>query len=99
MASEHEEEKRPRPHHVSVAVITTAGTFPPHGFAEVAEHQPVKIELAHASQTLGISDTNGWVATVGGRELNIEKNYVENLLTGKVEISWGPREGGGGCGR
>lgn len=53
--------------------------------------------MDHASKKLGIANTNGWIATVSGRELNIAQNYVENNLKGTVEIHWGPREGGGGC--
>ena len=87
----------PKPHHLLVAIITTAGTFPETGFEEVPENQPVKVELDQASKKLGIADKNGWIATVGGRELNISQSYVENHLTGTVEIQWGPREGGGGC--
>lgn len=87
----------PKPHHILVAVITTAGTFPETGFDEVPENQPVKVELDHASKKLGIANTNGWIATVSGRELNVAQNYVENNLKGTVEIHWGPREGGGGC--
>jgi len=90
------ENEHPKPHQVLVAVVTTSGTYPPEGFNGVPEHQPVKVELAQASKKLGISNTNGWVATVGGRELNVEQNYIENQLAGEVEIHWGPREGGGG---
>ena len=90
------EHDHPKPPHVFVAVITTAGSYPPEGFDEVPDHQPVKVILAQASSRLGISNTEGWVASVGGRELNTQQNYVENQLAGAVEIHWGPREGGGG---
>lgn len=92
-------QQSPKPNHLFVAVITTAGTFPSEGFDEVPENQPVKVALGQASKSLGITSTNGWIATVGGRELNINQSYVENNLTGNVEINWGPREGGGGCWR
>jgi hypothetical protein len=91
------EKRDPKPHHILVAVITTAGTFPDQGFDEVPENQPVKVELEHAARKLGITNTNGWIATVGGRELNVAQDYVANSLKGTVEINWGPREGGGGC--
>jgi hypothetical protein len=87
--------KQPK-NHILVAVITTAGTFPAQGFDEVPVNQPVKIELAAAARELGITSTNGWIATIAGRELNTDQNYIENGLKGTVEINWGPREGGGG---
>lgn len=92
-----DQNKDPKPHHIFVAVITTAGTFPGHGFDEVPQNQPLKVELAHAAKELGITNTTGWIATVGGRELNVVQSYAENQLAGTVEINWGPREGGGGC--
>ena len=91
------DQKHPKPHHLFAAVITTAGTFPAEGFDEVPENQPVKVELEHATKKLGITNTTGWIATVGGRELNVAKSYVDSDLKGTVEINWGPREGGGGC--
>lgn len=91
------DQKTPKPNHLLVAVITTAGTFPAEGFDEVPENQPVKVQLQHAAKKLGVTTTDGWIATVDGRELNVAQNYVENSLKGTVEINWGPREGGGGC--
>ena len=91
------EKKDPKPNHILVAVITTAGTFPEQGFDEVPENQPVKVELEHAAKKLGITNTSSWIATVSGRQLDVAQNYVENSLKGTVEINWGPREGGGGC--
>jgi hypothetical protein len=90
------ENSHQQPNHILVAVITTAGPFPQHGFDSVPIHQPVKVELLHASKQLGIGNVTGWVATVSGRELNIENSYTDNDLKEKVDISWGPREGGGG---
>jgi hypothetical protein len=93
MATQHDQ---PKLNHLFVAVITTAGVFPSQGFDEVPQHQPVKVELAHAAGELKITNTDGWVATVAGKTLNVEQNYIENHLTGTVEIHWGPPEGGGG---
>jgi sulfur carrier protein ThiS len=83
--------------HIYVAVVTTSGTWPHKGFASVPIHQAVKIQLQHAAKRLGITDMSNWVAKVKGRELNVEKNYTENGLHHKVDIDYGPREGGGGC--
>jgi|ERR1043166_4001359 hypothetical protein len=84
------------PQHIEVAVITTSGTWPQEGFDSVPIHQPIKVQLQQAAKKLKIADTTGWVATVGGRELNVEQNYLENQLSGQVQIDYGPREGGGG---
>ena len=82
--------------HVEVVVVTTSGRYPTAGTDKVPTHQPVKVELAKAARALGIVDTTSWVARVDGREIDVEKNYLENGLTGTVKIDYGPREGGGG---
>ena len=84
------------PQHIEVAVITTSGTWPVEGFESVPIHQPIRIELQRAVKALRIADTTGWVAKVGSRELNVDQSYLENHLSGQVEIDYGPREGGGG---
>lgn len=94
MAPQHDP---PNSHQILVAVITTGGTFPTKGWDEVPDHQPVKVELAHAGSKLGITNTTGWIATAGGKDLSIEQSYIENHLAGEIEIHWGPREGGGGA--
>jgi hypothetical protein len=89
----------PKPNHLLIAVITTSGSWPAEGFDEVPTHQPVRQQLKHAADKLHIKDTSNWIATVDGRDipLNVEQNYIENALEGRVEIHWGPREGGGGA--
>ena len=87
-----------KPHHVLVAVLTTAGSFPATGFDEVPEQEPVRVELYRAAVKLNIANTEGWIATVCGRELAIDASYAANRLSGKVEINYGPRETGGGGG-
>lgn len=87
----------PKPNHLLVAVLTTAGSFPAHGFDEVPENQPIKVELEHAAKALKLTNTTNWVAKVSGTELDIEKSYAANHLFGKVEINFGPRETGGGA--
>lgn len=93
---EPEQQSKAEPQHIEIAVITTSGTWPEEGFDSVPIHQPIKVQLQHAVKKLKIADTTGWVAKVGNRELNIEQNYLENQLSGQVEIDYGPREGGGG---
>ena len=82
--------------HVEVIIVTTSGLYPLTGTDRVSAHQPIRNQLAHAAHKLGIVDTDGWIARAGGREIDVEKNYLENHLTGTVTIDYGPREGGGG---
>ena len=82
--------------HIFVEVVTTSGTWPPHGYASVPSHQPVKDQLHHAAKKLGLTNTASWVAKVAGREIDINKNYPDNGLHRKVAIDYGPRAGGGG---
>jgi hypothetical protein len=87
----------PKPNHLLVEVITAAGSIPPEGADEVPIHQPVKVELKHAAKELGITNTVDWIAVVDGRELDIEKDYAANNLSGHIVIKYGPRETGGGA--
>jgi hypothetical protein len=82
--------------HVEVVVVTTSGSYPTTGTDRVSAHQPVRNQLAKAARELHIVDTAGWIARVDGREIDVEKSYVENHLAGTVRIDYGPREGGGG---
>jgi hypothetical protein len=81
---------------VQVSVVTTSGVYPKDGFEEVPAHQKIRVQLQKAAQHLGITDTTNWVAMVGNREINVEASYEENELHGRIEIDYGPREGGGG---
>jgi hypothetical protein len=85
-----------KPHHIDVAVITTSGSWPAEGYESVPENQPIKIQLQQAAKHLKITDTTGWVAKVGEKELNVEQSYADNGLSGKVDINYGMRKGGGG---
>ena len=89
---EHENRER----FVQVSVVTTSGIYPKEGFEEVPAHQKVRVQLHKAAQHLKIADTTNWVAVVGNREINVEASYEENGLSGRVDIDYGPREGGGG---
>ena len=95
MTKQHRDE--PKPNHLFVEVITAAGSIPAEGADEVPINQPVKIELKHAAKELGITNTADWIAVVDGRELDIEKDYSANSLSGHVVIKYGPRETGGGA--
>lgn len=86
----------PHGSHVEVVIITTSGSYPSNGTERVAANQPVRIELAKAVRELHIVDTTAWIARVNGTEINPEKSYTQDGLTGTVKIDYGPREGGGG---
>ena len=90
------EQQYPHPQHLHVVVITTSGVWPTDGFESAPIHQKVRQALQQAARQLRLTDTNGWVAAVDGKELNIEATYLENGLHGSVTIDYGPREGGGG---
>jgi len=83
-------------HHVEVIVVTTSGLFPPSGSDRLASNQPVKNQLKKAVKELHIVDTTNWVATVGGTQIDPDKSYTENGLSGLVSIDYGPSHGGGG---
>lgn len=94
------DEKNPHPEtHVMVEIVTTSGTWPDEGFDKVPAHQKIQVLLEKAVKKLRIADVNGWIATVGDKELNVDSSYLDNGLTGRVSIDYGPREGGGGCAR
>jgi hypothetical protein len=87
-------------HTVRVSISTTAGFFPAEGFNAVPVRQAVNEELHKAKEALKIRDVDGWVASVierhGKRLIDPQQSYEANRLSGKVEIDWGPSEGGGG---
>ena len=86
----------PKPNHILIAVVTTAGTYPAEGFAEVPINQPIKSALQHAATALGILGTDTWLATIGTTKLDTNQSYADAGLSGEVTISWGPPETGGG---
>src|SRR5262245_18322539 len=88
--------KSPAENFVEVVVVTTSGSYPASGFERTPIHQKVRVILDQAARVLRITDTTGWQALADGRELDIDGNYLENGLSGKVEIDYGPSEGGGG---
>ena len=82
--------------HIEVSIVTTAGAFPAEGFERVPINQPLKVQLSQAAKALKLGDVSDWIARHGTRELDAEKSYADNNLSGKVEIDYGKREGGGG---
>ena len=100
MTDHSHDEAKPHEHTVEVSVSTTAGFFPTEGFNHVPATQAVQLELDKAKHALHIKDTTNWIASVAGpagkRVIDPSKTYAENGLSGKVEIDWGPSEGGGG---
>ena len=92
--------KKPKDHEVEVSVSTTAGFYPTEGFIRIPAHQKVEHDLHEAKRELKIKDVDKWIATVTGptgkQIVDPSKSYTENNLSGKVEIDWGPSEGGGG---
>lgn len=97
-AVEHLRTRPKTPHElIEVTVFTTSGTFPEEGALRVPPVTVVKQVLARAAAKLGLTDTTDWVVTVGGRDINPGHSFTQNGLAGRVELEWGPREGGGGA--
>lgn len=88
--------EKPLPNHLGVVVLTTSGRWPTQGGESTPINQPVHVVLAKAARELAIVDTTGWIATVGGREINVSSSFADNGLTGEVTIDFGPRAAGGG---
>ena len=89
-------EKEQKEQFIEIAVVTTSGTYPSEGYNRTPTHQKVRVELEKAAKELKITSTDGWFAEVGGKEIDVEKSYLDNGLSGKIFINWGPRHGGGG---
>ncbi len=81
---------------IEVAVVTTSGAYPSSGYNKVPAHQKIRIEIEKAAKELKITSTDGWIAQVGGKIIDIDKSYLENNLAGEFFIDWGPRQTGGG---
>jgi hypothetical protein len=76
--------------HVEVAVNTPNGSWPTEGFFYAPARQHVARQLRHAVLELGISDTSGWEASADGRRLDVQASFIENHLSGRVVIRYGP---------
>lgn len=95
-AKPHEHEKEGHNSFVSVAVATTDGYYPGEGYAKVPANQPIKVILDKAAKELHLVDTSGYIATVGGKEVNTSLSYLDNGLQGDITIDFRKVEGGGG---
>jgi hypothetical protein len=81
---------------VNVVICTSSGFFPEEGTNRVPENQKIRVQIEKANRALKLTDTTGWIATVDGRQLNIDTSYADYELIGTIEIDWGKPEGGGG---
>jgi len=82
---------------VLVTVVTTAGTFPAEGAKRYPASALISDVLATAARKLRITDTNGWIVTVNGRDIEPTRTFAQAGLSGDVALEWGLREGGGGA--
>jgi len=93
------EQTRPDDHpsqHIEVEVLTTSGSWPSSGYEDVPLHQKVRVALERAARVLGLTNWSGWIAVVAGRQIDPERSYLENGLSGRAVVDFGPVEGGGG---
>ena len=85
---------------VEVSISTTAGFYPAEGYDQVPVDEKVEFQLEKAGRDLDIKPPSDWIAKVNGPEgmrvIDPMKTYMENELSGRVDIDWGPKEGGGG---
>ena len=85
---------------VDVSISTTAGFYPAEGYDQVPVEEKVEFQLKKADLDLNIKPTSDWTARVNGpagiRTIDATKTYMENEVSGRVDIDWGPKEGGGG---
>lgn len=87
---------------LGVAVLTTSGRWPEHGFHKVEDTEKVRVVLEEAAKHLKLTGTTGWVATLAGSTtaLNQDASLKDNGITsGDVVLDFGPSHGGGGAGR
>ena len=85
---------------VEVSISTTGGFYPTEGYDRVQVDEKVEFQLEKAARDLDIKPTSDWIAKVNGPggmgAIDPMKTYMENKLSGRVDIDWGPKEGGGG---
>ncbi|HQS17735.1 hypothetical protein [Reyranella sp.] len=89
--------KDTHPDKVLVTVVTTAGTFPAEGAKRYSASTPIADVLADAARKLSITDTETWIVTVAGSDVNPTLTFAQAGLSGEVALEWGAREGGGGA--
>jgi hypothetical protein len=89
--------RRPGNEKIAVAVFTTSGTYPAQGVVRVKTSVVITTMLDKAARALRLADTNNWVVTVDGKDVNASLTFEQAGFHGEVELEWGPREGGGGA--
>jgi len=89
--------KADRAQKVLVTVVTTAGTFPAEGFKRYPASTVIAEILADAKRKLKITDTDTWIVTVGGKDVDVNLTLAQAGLAGEAVLEWGAREGGGGA--
>jgi len=81
---------------VEIEVITVSGSYPDEGFVKTPKNQDVRILLEKASKKLGIVETEGFIATIDGNQIDINSTYETLNIDDETTIDWSKREGGGG---
>lgn len=89
--------RRRRPEKVLVSVLTTNGVFPSEGSLRVDPDALVSDVLERARRKLHLTDTEAWVVSHDGRDINAGASFAQNGLSGTVALHWNAREGGGGA--
>ena len=97
MQNEHSNAGHGHDNLVEVAVHTTSGSLPQEGYDQHNANQPIRQALQKAEHEYHITDTTGWVALVNEQRIDPDQTYAAVGLNGKIDIDWGPEEGGGGC--
>lgn len=87
----------PKPGFVLVSVHTTAGVYPPEGSIRVRTSTTIADVIERARDALQIAPGTDWVIQVGTRDIDPSLTFAGAMLAGTVELSWIPREGGGGA--
>jgi hypothetical protein len=86
-------------HKVFVTVITPSGIYPEDGPDKINDDKSVSDVLAKAAKKLKLTNTADWVAYVGDRQIDPNRSFKDNGLSGTIEIEWHKPEGGGGASR
>lgn len=81
---------------IKAEIITVSGSYPEEGAKDVPIHQKIRILLEKASAALGIVNTDGFIATINGQEIDVNATYESLGLSDITAIDWSKREGGGG---
>ncbi len=82
---------------VLVIVVTTAGTFPAEGVKRYPASTVIAKIMTDAKRKLKITDTDTWIVTVGGKDVDVNLTLAQAGLAGEAILEWGAREGGGGA--